>query len=48
MHPLTTMLPRNPSARLAQTGAAFGIATVVFIAYAMPLIGFLASLCFPS
>lgn len=38
---------RNPSAHLAQTGAAFGVAMVVFIAYSMPLIGFLASLCLP-
>lgn len=44
---MTITLPRDPAARLAQTAAAFGIAVLVFVAYAMPLIGFLASLCLP-
>ena len=44
---MTLFLPRNPSARLAQTGLVFGIAMLVLIAYAMPFVGLLTSLCLP-
>lgn len=44
---MTLSILRNPSAPLARTGALFGIAMLVFIAYALPLFGFLASLSLP-
>ena len=40
-------LLRNSSERLARTGVVCGVALLVFIAYALPLLGFLASMCIP-
>lgn len=44
---MTLSLPRNPSARLVQVGAVFGIAVLILIAYAVPFLGLLASLFVP-
>lgn len=44
---MTLSLLRNPSARMARTGVVLGIAVLVLFAYALPFLGFLASLCIP-
>ena len=44
---MTLPLLRNPSTRPARIGVPLGIAVLVFIAYALPLLGFLASLSLP-
>ncbi len=44
---MTLILPRPPPARLARAGVVGGVALVVFIAYAVPFFGLLASLCLP-
>lgn len=44
---MTFALLRNPPAGLARIGVLLGVAMVVFIAYALPFVGFLASLCLP-
>jgi len=44
---MTIALLRNPPARLARVGVVLSVALLVFIAYALPFFGFLASLCLP-
>ncbi len=44
---MTMSVPRNPSTRLARVGVPLGIAVLVFTAYALPVLGFLASLSLP-
>jgi hypothetical protein len=44
---MTPSLLRNPPARLAQAALLCGITMLVFIAYALPFFGFLASLWLP-
>ena len=44
---MTLLAPRSPSPRLAKTGVVGGIALVVLLAYAVPFLGFVASLTLP-
>lgn len=44
---MTLSLLRNPASRLAMTGVLYGVAMLVFIAYALPFFGLFASLRLP-
>lgn len=44
---MARLLPRNRSARLAQTRVVLGVTMLVLIAYAIPVVGLLASMLLP-
>ena len=44
---MTPFLLSNPSARFTRPGVLFGIAMLVFVAYALPFLGLLVSLALP-